>query len=585
MNKKKNRAYYLFVLSRYIQNYRINFFFGAIINIVYKIVPVAVAFLVSYMVGAGITGRVYEVKTFFIITVVIIVLGCIFCFLDIYVYHDIAYQVLANLRNEAYKVIDKIAPGGMEGKQSGDIVNIVMRDINMLEIFYAHTLGQMITALIVPLSALIIMGNFSLYLSAAMVPFIIALICIPVVNSKKSNMQGQALAQEMGKLNASIVDGVQGLQDIISFRRQKEYLKTIFGINDSYNKFSLDYAIRAGKEVRLVDLIIGLANLTSKIIIISLVIASKIEAVWLLPLFMITGLIYGPLLEVMAVSNKFGIIFSSAERVFNLLQMKASVEDSGKIRYEDVNTKNLEIRFDNVHFKYPHTSEEENKSVLKGLSFELKSGESLALVGASGEGKSTAAKLLQRFWDIDEGKITINGTDIKSFSLETLRNLITVVPQDIYLFNRSIKENIRLAKQTASDTELEEALRKARLEDIRERFENGWDTIVGERAVRLSGGEKSRIALAQAFLKDSPILVLDEASANLDSENESKINEAVNTLKEGRAVLIIAHRLSTIKSAGRILLLHAGRIEAQGPFEELMSGSQYFRELIGKEYE
>ena len=398
-------------------------------------------------------------------------------------------------------------------------------------------------------------------------------------------MQGQALAQEMGKLNASIVDGVQGLQDIISFRRQKEYLKTIFGINDSYNKFSLDYAIRAGKEVRLVDLIIGLANLTSKIIIISLVITSKIEAVWLLPLFIITGLIYGPLLEVMAVSNKFGIIFSSAERVFNLLQMKASVEDSGKIRYEEVNTKNLEIRFDNVHFKYPHTFEEENKSVLKGLSFELKSGESLALVGASGEGKSTAAKLLQRFWDIDEGKITINGIDIKSFSLETLRNLITVVPQDIYLFNRSIKENIRLAKQIASDTELEEALRKARLEDIRQRFENGWDTIVGERAVRLSGGEKSRIALAQAFLKDSPILVLDEASANLDSENESKINEAVNSLKEGRAVLIIAHRLSTIKSAGRILLLHAGRIEAQGTFEELMSGSQYFRELIGKEYE
>ena len=349
-------------------------------------------------------------------------------------------------------------------------------------------------------------------------------------------MQGQALAQEMGKLNASIVDGVQGLQDIISFRRQKEYLKTIFGINDSYNKFSLDYAIRAGKEARLVDLIIGLANLTAKIIIISLVIASKIEAVWLLPLFIITGLIYGPLLEVMAVSNKFGIIFSSAERVFNLLQMKASVEDSGKIRYEEVNTKNLEIRFDNVHFKYPHTSEEENKSVLKGLSFELKSGESLALVGASGEGKSTAAKLLQRFWDIDEGNISINGTDITSFSLETLRNLITVVPQDIYLFNRSIKENIRLAKQTASDTELEDALRKARLEDIRQRFENGWDTIVGERAVRLSGGEKSRIALAQAFLKDSPILVLDEASANLDSENESKINEAVNTLKEGRAV-------------------------------------------------
>ena len=398
-------------------------------------------------------------------------------------------------------------------------------------------------------------------------------------------MQGQALAQEMGKLNASIVDGVQGLQDIISFRRQKEYLKKIFGINDSYNKFSLDYAIRAGKEARLVDLIIGLANLTAKIIIISLVIASKIEAVWLLPLFIITGLIYGPLLEVMAVSNKFGIIFSSAERVFNLLQMKASVEDSGKIRYEEVNTKNLEIRFDNVHFKYPHTFEEENKSVLKGLSFELKSGESLALVGASGEGKSTAAKLLQRFWDIDEGNITINGIDIKSFSLETLRNLITVVPQDIYLFNRSIKENIRLAKQIASDTELEEALKKARLEDIRQRFENGWDTIVGERAVRLSGGEKSRIALAQAFLKDSPILVLDEASANLDSENESKINEAVNTLKEGRAVLIIAHRLSTIKSAGRILLLHAGRIEAQGTFEELMSGSQYFRELIGKEYE
>ena len=245
----------------------------------------------------------------------------------------------------------------------------------------------------------------------------------------------------------------------------------------------------------------------------------------------------------------------------------------------------VEVRFEDVRFTYPAAKGgEPNPPVLKGLSFSFRTGETVALVGASGGGKSTAARLLQRFWDVDGGRISINGTDVRELTLENLRDIVTVVPQEVYLFNMSVAENLRLARLSATDAEIHEAARRARAEEFIEKLPKGYDTVIGERGLRLSGGEKQRLSIAQAFLKNAPVLVLDEASANLDAENERLINQAVEHLKQGRATLVIAHRVSTIRAADRIVMVENGRVAGEGTYAQLMEGCPEFRKLMGDEY-
>ena len=294
-------------------------------------------------------------------------------------------------------------------------------------------------------------------------------------------------------------------------------------------------------------------------------------------------------------STQYGLIFAAAKRLFNLLRTEPEVYDTGTKTVEDViaagnangagksTGTEMRITFKDVAFTYPqHDSEKHNPKILDGISFTVKTGETLALAGRSGSGKTTTARLLQRLREPDAGAITINGIDIRELRLKALRDIITVIPQDVYLFNTTIEENLRLAKRDASFQEIQAAATQAQAASFIEQLPDGYGTVIGERALKLSGGEKARLAIAQAFLKNSPVLVLDEASANLDSDNERKINEAVTQLKKGRITLVIAHRLSTIKAADRIIVLKDGRVEAEGSFPHLMQSSAYFRELIGE---
>ena len=191
---------------------------------------------------------------------------------------------------------------------------------------------------------------------------------------------------------------------------------------------------------------------------------------------------------------------------------------------------------------------------------------------------------MQRFWDVQGGSISINGIDIRELSLYALRSAVTVVPQEVYLFNVSVEENLRLAKADASKEEIIKACKQAQADEFIRKLPQGYNTVLGERGLRLSGGERQRLSIAQAILKDAPVLVLDEASANLDAENEKLINRAINQLKKGRATLVIAHRISTIRSADRIVLLEGGKVLAQGTYAKLMDSCPYFSQLIGEHY-
>lgn len=219
------------------------------------------------------------------------------------------------------------------------------------------------------------------------------------------------------------------------------------------------------------------------------------------------------------------------------------------------------------------------------MSFQVKAGETVALVGHSGTGKSTCANLLLRFWDVKDGSISIGPHDIRSFTQKGLRDLIAVVPQEIYLFNTTILDNIRFGKPGAEENDVIRAAKAALAHDFIAALPDGYNTAAGERGAQLSGGQRQRIAIARAFLKKAPILLMDEALSNLDTKNEREVQSAMNALKEGRTTIIIAHRLSTILTADRIVVLRGGKIAQTGTHEALMQSAGYYRELIGKQYE
>ena len=244
---------------------------------------------------------------------------------------------------------------------------------------------------------------------------------------------------------------------------------------------------------------------------------------------------------------------------------------------EDYNLKKFDIDLKDVEFAY-----KKDAKVLNGINFKAKQGEVTALVGASGCGKTTILKLISRLYDYDEGQILIDGKDIKEISTESLFDKVSIVFQDVVLFNQSVMENIRLGKQDASDKEVKRAAKLANCTDFIEKMDKGFDTVIGENGAELSGGERQRLSIARAFLKDAPILILDEITASLDVDNEKKIQESLNNLIKNKTVIIISHRMKSIENADKIVVLENGKVESEGKHEELLQKSKVYKNLIEK---
>lgn len=583
---KLTRIGYAVRLSRYIKGMWLQLLLAILFNLLFKLTPMVISLVTSYMLSSVVLGDAGEIWRLFFTVAILVVLSAVFAYMDVLVSHDTAYRILTKLRCAAYDKIDELAPAAMEGRHSGELTSIVLEDVEQLEWFYAHTIAQLAVAVLLPVSALILLGMLSPVLPLALLPFICLMVCVPVWSAKQADSQGITVRTAFSDLNAQIVDGVQGLKDILSFGWKDAYFVRFTGAMKAHQNAQLAYAGRSGEETRRFQLVIGIGGLCGEAAAAALTVSGKLDAVWLMPVFILCSAIFVPLQDALAMSTNYGLIFGAAKRLLALFQSSPAVKDEGKSGAEVAAVKDgkTTVSFDHVAFTYPSDGEKEkNPPVLRDLTFTVSTGETVALVGASGSGKTTAARLLQRFWDVDGGHISINGTDIRTLRLEALREIITVVPQETYLFNLRVSENLRLAKPDASPEEIEAAAKSAQASGFIQKLPQGYDTVLGERGLRLSGGEKQRLSIAQAFLKDSPVLVLDEASANLDAETERQINLAVNRLKRGRASLVIAHRVSTIRSADRIVVLRDGRVEETGTYEQLMENCPYFVRLIGGE--
>ena len=509
-----------------------------------------------------------------------VVLRAVMAWAEMWVAHDLAYRILAELRGRLYWALERLAPGYLIRRRSGDVASAAMADVETVEWFYAHTVGTFVGAVVVPLVALAALAAMHWALALALLPFALLVAGVPLVLRRRAARQGEALRADLGTLNAEVVDGVQGLRELVAFGDQRRFLDHLESRSNRLVRSQLAYGLRAGVEQAAVAAFMSGGMLAVVAVAAVQVSRGELDPAYSPVAITLAIFVFVPIHAIASAAQNLGIVFASADRTFRLLREPAPVTDAPGAVPPGPGVE-PRIRFAGVTFGYPGGGD----PALREVSFEIGPGETVALVGHSGAGKTTCASLLMRFWDADAGSIAIGGHDVRGLPQRSLRELIAWVPQDIYLFNASLRENIRMARPGATDAEVEGAARAAQAHDFITDMPRGYDTVAGERGVQMSGGQRQRIAIARALLKDSPVLVLDEAVSSLDARDEQELNLALHAVRRGRATLVIAHRLSTIRSADRIVVLEDGRVAEQGAHDDLLARGRVYRALIAAQAE
>jgi ABC-type multidrug transport system fused ATPase/permease subunit len=446
-------------------------------------------------------------------------------------------------------------------------------DIEMIEMFFAHTLVPAIVMIIVPVALLIVLAAIAPPLALVLVPFLIVVSALPLVGRNRADRVATQLRDQQGLVNAHLVDSIQGMREVVAFGRGTERASEVYTNSVGLGQVQRAYSRFIGGIAGGTETIVAIGAFSVLLTGASLVTSGAVQR-WQLPLILVLAFAaFLPVINVANVARNLNQVAASARRYFTVVDEPVHVQERNE---ESPGALPPALEFDDVTFAY-HVDE---APVLRGLSFQILPGETVALVGASGAGKSTCVSLLLRFWDPQIGTIRLGGVDLREFPLDDLRRRIAVVQQDNYLFNTSIRENLCIGRPDATQEEIEAAAGAASIHDFIASLPEGYDTIVGERGAKLSGGQRQRLAIARAFLKDAPILILDEATSNLDSENERLIRAAVARLMAGRTTLVIAHRLSTIISADRVVMIESGRVVASGRHADLAGADGPYAQLI-----
>ena len=554
MFKEKYKS--LIKMSKYISFYKKEFIISIIYGIFNSVFALLTVLTGAYIASAALlkmsTGKILYL---FIPLIIFIIGKGLFAFLEMYECHLVSYGVIEKIRNLLYDSISKTAPQSTGKKRSGSITSVFVEDVEATEVFYAHTAGSYIIAFVCTVLYLTALSFISFKISAAVFAACILVAAVPYFFNPITKKIGEEIRDGLAEVNAEAVDTVQGLREILIFGKEKKYIEKVAADTLRLNKKE----IRDGRFKGLHSLVINL--ITSAVLISTILLAhSEVIAGSLKPEMVSVVIIFSlfafvPIMSVSVTAGAMNISNGAAKRILDILEEEPAVKD--RVPYIPQNKSSVKgnIEFKDVKFSY-----EKGTEILHGVNFTVKAGESIALTGESGAGKSTIANLLMRFYEPDSGAIYIDGKNIKDIHQNSLRDIIAYVPQDVYLFNKTIKENISLACPDASDEEIKQAAKVAMADGFIKRLEQGYDTNVGERGVQLSGGEKQRIAIARAVLKNSPILLMDEAVSNLDSESEALFRQALNNIRKNKTIITIAHRPSTIKEADRVVKIENGKI-------------------------
>lgn len=465
--------------------------------------------------------------------------------------HFIAFKLLALIREKVFLALRRLCPAKLEGKDKGDLISVITSDIELLEVFYAHTVSPVLIAVLFSVILCLFIGSFHPLLGLiALAAYVTVGAVIPVATSKISGGDGIRFRTESGELSGFVLDSLRGLPEILQYdcgeKRLEEMNVKIDGLSAAQkrmkNRASQNQGV-TGTVILIFDLIMLLASA-------ALYKNGSIDfAGTVIPTIALMSS-FGPTVALSNLGSTLQNTFAAGNRVLDILDESPAVEeisDGQDIEFSGAGAQN-------VTFSYG------GDVILKDLSVDIPKASVIGITGASGSGKSTLLKLFMRFWDTKEGQIRISDTDISKINTESLRNAESFVTQETHLFHDSIKSNIRIAKTNATDKEIEEACKKASVHDFIMTLKDGYDTPVGELGDTLSGGERQRIGIARAFLHDAPFMLLDEPTSNLDSLNEAIILKSLDTEKNDKTVLLVSHRKSTMRIADRIYSVEHGRM-------------------------
>jgi ATP-binding cassette subfamily B protein len=497
-------------------------------------------------------------------------------YLESWLAHDLAYRLLAELRVRVYQLLDRLAPAYLYRRRSGDLVSLVTADVETIELFFAHTIAPGFVAVMVPGTVLAVLAYCAWPLALVLLPFLLAVGLSPLLAGRVQERLGREFRAQLGVVNAQMVDGVQGLKEIVAFSRGPWQVAALRANGERLNRVRVRFLNHLGFENAFVEALMGLGSLAVLTGGAALVAWGELSAPTLPLLTLLAQASFVPVSEIAKIGKELADSLASARRLFAVEDEPVVIRDGpGAVPALGADGAGRPlIQFHEVSFAYGPGE----PLALRRMSFSMLAGQTVALVGPSGSGKTTTAHLLLRFWDPTEGSITLAGHDLRDFVLDELRGQMALVSQDTYLFNASVRDNLRLGRPEATDEELVEAARQAHAHDFIEHLPEGYDTIIGERGVQLSGGQRQRLAIARAILKDAPILILDEATSHLDSESERLVHQALKRLMAGRTTLMIAHRLSTVREADVILVLDGGAIVERGTHDTLLrQGGAYAR--------
>ena len=507
-----------------------------------------------------------------ILGIIFMIVMYIFAVLQYRSTYTTVYDESANRRISLAEKLRKLPLAFFGEKNLSDLTATIMDDCTDLEHTFSHAVPQLFASIISILLITVGMAFYNWQLTIALfwvVPLAAAILLFSKKEIQKSN-ESNYLNKRM--VTEHIQEGLDTIQEIKSYNQERDYLEKLDASIDTYEKVLTRNELVLGILVNGSQSVLKL-GLASVIIVGANLLASGTIDLFTYLIFMVIGSrVYAPVSEVM---NNIAALFYLDVRISRMNEMEALPVQHGTT---DFTPKGYDIEFQQVDFAY-----EQGKQILKNLSFTARQGEKTALVGPSGSGKSTAARLAARFWDIQSGKITLGGQDISRIDPETLLTNYSVVFQEVVLFNASIMDNIRIGKRDATDEEVRRVARLAQCDEFVTKMPQGYQTIIGENGETLSGGERQRVSIARALLKDAPIVLLDEATASLDVENETKIQAGISELVRNKTVLIIAHRMRTVANADKIVVLENGSVAEMGTPEELKKKNGIFARMVNRQ--
>ncbi|MGE3538553.1 MAG: ABC transporter ATP-binding protein [Candidatus Tectimicrobiota bacterium] len=495
--------------------------------------------------------------------------------LESWMAHDMAFRLLAEMRIDFFRKLDQLAPAYLVRRRTGDLMSVATQDIELVEYFFAHTIAPACVALLAPSVVLLVLASHSLWLALTLIPFLAIVALSPLAMRHRVDELGSRAREAAGELNANAVDSVQGLTEILAFQLEKLRGDVLHALGQRHIALRLPFFRQLTLQHSLLEVMTGLGGLAIVTVGGTLAAHGQLEA-GLVPLLTILSLsAFLPVSEIAQIGRQLADTMGATRRIYAIHAEHVAVVDGPGVPPSTARQE-ASLVLQDLSFTYPGM----HRPALAQVNLTIPSGHTVALVGTSGAGKTTTAQLLMRFWDPQAGRILLNGHDLRQYALDDVRARIALVAQDTYLFNDTLRHNILIAKPQASEAELQQAVHHASLDDLVAALPDGLDSRVGERGTSLSGGQRQRVAIARAFLKDAPILILDEATSHLDAINERAVRDALDRLQAERTTIVIAHRLSTIRDADLIVVLDAGRVVETGTHDSLLARGGLYAQLV-----